>query len=313
MFNLSISIGEHMATAQYKAFFSIIDRSRSRSFELNVAAYYATRPLVIDPVLSYSTYLGGGGNDIGYAIAVDNAGNAYVTGLTRSTNFPGVGGGAIQPSLRGSDDVFVAKLNAAGSALVYSTYLGGTTYDAVNGIAVDAARNAYVVGYTDSSNFPTAVPLQASRNGAGNDAFVVKLNAAGSALVYGTYLGGSGGDVAYDVAVDSGGHAFVSGWTTSSNFPTAAPLQVSNTGSGDAFISQLNAAGSALVFSTYWGAQSGAEHGYGIALDGAGNIYLTGETSSANLTTTPGAFRTLARTFFQSSTRRPAPKVRMRR
>jgi len=245
--------------------------------------------------LAYSTYLGGNGNEFsiyGGAIAVDSDGNAYVGGTTGSSNFPGAGTSTIQAVVGGgTGDGFVVKFNTAGSALLYSTYLGGTTYDAVNGIAVDAARNAYVVGYTDSSNFPTAVPLQASRNGAGNDAFVSKLNAAGSALAYSTYLGGSGGDVAYDVAVDGGGNAFLSGWTTSSNFPTAAPLQASHTGSGDAFISQLNAGGSALVFSTYWGANSGAEHGYGIALDGAGNIYLAGETNSTNFPTTPAAFQ----------------------
>ncbi len=246
--------------------------------------------------LVYSTYLGGLLNEFsldGGAIAVDSAGSAYVGGTTASANFPGAGTSTIQATFGGGTaDGFVVKFNAAGSALVYSTYLGGTTVDAVNGLALDAGQNAYVVGYTDSSNFPTAVPLQATRNGPGNDAFVAKLNAAGSTLAYSTYLGGTGGDVAYDVAVDSGGNASVSGWTSSFNYPTVVPLQASNAGSGDAFISQLNSAGSALTFSTYWGGSSGVERGYGIALDSFANIYVAGETNSSNFPASTGAFQT---------------------
>ena len=197
----------------------------------HVAAYDTTRPLVIDPVLSYSTYLGGNGSDTAHAIAVDGAGNTYVTGSTRSTNFPGVLGGAIQPSLRGSDDVFVTKLNAAGSALVYSTYLGGSASDIGRAIAVDNFGNAYVTGSTDSPTqpgtgnipFPLAGPLQPIFGLIG-DAFVTKLNAAGNALVYSTYLGGSGTDRGYGIALDGAGSAYVTGHTNSldSGFSTSS-------------------------------------------------------------------------------------------
>jgi hypothetical protein len=247
--------------------------------------------------LVYSTYLGGNGSENstdGGAIAVDGDGNAYVGGTTASTNFPGASTSTIQASYGGGFiDGFVVKFNASGSALLYSTYLGGTGYDAVNGIAIDTARNAYVVGYTTSTNFPTASPLQAAKGdvGSGEDAFVAKLNAAGSALVYSTYLGGSGGDRAYDVAVDGGGNAYVSGFTGSGDFPTAAPFQSVRGGTGDAFVSKLNAAGSALVYSSYLGGGTGVEHGYGIAVDGAGNAYVTGETSSTNFPTA-GPFQT---------------------
>ena len=261
--------------------------------------------------LVYSTYLGGNANEFsldGGAIAVDSDGSAYVGGTTISSNFPGAGTSTIQATFGGgTGDGFVVKFNAAGSALVYSTYLGGTTIDAVNGLALDADRNAYVVGYTDSSNFPTAVPLQASRNGPGNDAFVAKLNAAGSALTYSTYLGGTGGDVAYDVAVDGAGQAHVSGWTSSFNYPTVAPLQAANAGSGDAFLSQVNSAGSALVFSTYWGGSAGVERGYGIALDSFANIYVAGETNSSNFPASAGAFQTSLAAFTDAFVAKVAP------
>ena len=236
--------------------------------------------------LVYSTYLGGNGSEYsldGGAIAVDGNGNAYVGGTTASANFPGASASTIQATNGGgANDGFVVKFDPSGSALIYSTYLGGTGYDAVNGIAIDTARNAYVVGYTDSVNFPTASPLQPTKGGPGEDAFVARINAAGSALVYSTYLGGSGGERAYAVAVDDGGNAYLSGWTNSSNFPTVAPFQPANGGSGDAFISDINHVGSALVFSSYLGGSTGGEFGYGIAVDSVGNAYVTGQTSSTN-------------------------------
>jgi hypothetical protein len=247
-----------------------------------VAAYDRRRPLVIDPVLIYSTYLGGSDADWGWAIAVDGAGNAYVTGYTYSTNFPtasplqGAYGG-------GSCDVFVSKLNALGSALIYSTYLGGSDADKGRGIAVDGAWNAYVTGSTSSANFPTVSPLQAANAGS-MDAFVAKLNAAGSALVYSTYLGGSSNDSGQGIAVDGSGNALVTGFTLSTDFPTASPLQAANAGFYDAFVSKLNAAGSALVYSTYLGGGN-AEDGDSIAVDGAGNAYVTGFTLSTDFPT----------------------------
>jgi hypothetical protein len=251
----------------------------------------------IDPTgsaLVYSTFLGGNASEFsldGGAIAVDSDGNAYVGGTTASSNFPGASLSTIQPVfgglVTGRSDGFVVKFTAAGSGLLYSTYLGGAGDDAVNGIAIDASRNAYVVGYTTSVNFPTASPLQASKGdvGSGEDAFVSKLNATGSALVYSTYLGGSGGERGYAVAVDVDGNARVSGWTASSNFPTVAPIQAVNGGLGDAFLCEFNAGGSALVYSTYLGGTTGSEHGYGLAIDSLGGTYVTGETSSTNFPT----------------------------
>jgi len=246
-----------------------------------VDAYDHTRALVIDPVLVYSTYLGGSGDDRAFGIAVDSSGNAYITGYTESTNFPTAT--ALQASVGGPYDAFVAKLNAAGSALIYSTYLGGTGADWGSGIAVDSAGCAYVTGYTYSTNFPTASPLQTTMGGQ-HDAFVAKLNATGSALVYSTYLGGTVADSGSGIAVDSAGCAYVTGITDSTNFPTASPLQAANGGESDAFIAKLNATGSALVYSTYLGG-SGNDSGSGIAVDSAGNAYVTGYTFSTNFPT----------------------------
>ncbi|OFV93426.1 MAG: hypothetical protein A3H28_16440 [Acidobacteria bacterium RIFCSPLOWO2_02_FULL_61_28] len=247
-----------------------------------LAAYDPHRPLVIDPTLIYSTYLGGKGGNVGSGIAVDSSGNAYVTGFTYSTRFPTAN--AFQPAVGSIEDAFVTKLNAAGSALVYSTYLGGGGYDFSDGIAVDSSGNAYVTGHTNSTNFPTANAFQTAKSGTQN-AFVTKLNAAGSALVYSTYLGGSGYDVAYGIAVDSSGNAYVTGFTIG-NFPiTTNALQAAYLGGGaDAFVTKLNAAGSALVFSTYLGG-GGHDEGRGIAVDLSGNAYVTGSTQSTNFPT----------------------------
>jgi hypothetical protein len=251
---------------------------------------FVTKINAAGSALVYSTHLGGLGSENsveGGAITVDGDGNAYVAGSTASANFPGAGTSTIQPFYGGGfNDGFVVKFNAAGSALLYSTYLGGSDREGVHGIAIDSARNAYVTGATESTNFPTAVPLQAAKNGLGSDAFVSKINAAGSALVYSTYLGGSGaGDLAYSIAVDSGNSAYVSGFTNSSNFPTVRPVQPSNVGLADAFISKLNAAGSELLYSSHLGGGTGHEHGYGLAVDSSGNAYVTGKTNSTNFPT----------------------------
>ncbi len=252
-----------------------------------VAAYDAGKPLIIDPVLVYSTYLGGSARDRGRGIAVDAAGNAYVTGTTKSTDFPTAN--AFQAAFAGNisdDDTFVTKLNTAGNALVYSTYLGGSSFDNGEGIAVDAAGNAYVTGDTESTDFPTVSPFQPTFAFGVVDAFVTKLNTAGSALVYSTYLGGNGLDQGAGIAVDTSGNAYVTGLTRSGDFPTASPFQASSATSGDVFVTKLNASGSALVYSTYLGG-SGVENrfGGGIAVDAAGNAYVTGVTESADFPT----------------------------
>jgi hypothetical protein len=243
--------------------------------------YDHSQPLVIDPVLSYSTYLGGSASDSGQGIAVDGSGNAYVTGSTSSTNFPTAN--ALQSTLAGTVNAFVTKINANGSALVYSTYLGGGNQDFSYGIAVDGPGNAYVTGSTSSTNFPTANALQSSLGGSTN-AFVTEINASASALVYSTYLGGNVIDAGRGIAVDASGNAYVTGDTTSSNFPTANALQPTLAGSENAFVTKLNPSGSALVYSTYLGGNS-VDQGYGIALDSVGDAYITGLTYSPNFPT----------------------------
>ncbi|MCZ6491454.1 MAG: SBBP repeat-containing protein [Acidobacteria bacterium] len=236
--------------------------------------------------LVYSTYLGGSGVDVGHFVTVDAAGSAYVTGLTNSADFPTAR--PLQAAFRGGRyDAIVTKLNPDGSALVYSTYLGGSRNDEARSIAVDSSGNAYVTGYTESDDFPTAHPFQAAFGGGSNDAFIVKLSAAGSALVYSTYLGVGGGDFGRAIAVDIGGNAYVTGYTDSDDFPTANPFQPAYAGNTDAFILKLNAAGSALVYSTYLGG-SGFERGRGIAVDAVGNAYVTGRTESQDLPTANG-------------------------
>jgi hypothetical protein len=223
--------------------------------------------------LVYSTYFGGSGSDYAYGIAVDGSGNAYVTGGTSSADFPTMN--PLQSTIGGSGDAFVAKLNAAGSALVYSTYLGGSDSDSATGIAVDGFGNAYVTGGTSSADFPTMNPLQPTIGGSG-DAFMAKLNVAGSALVYSTYLGGSDSDSATGIAVDGLGNAYLTGWTLSHDFPTMNPLKPTASSGVNGFVAKLNAAGSALVYSTYLGGSGVVA--YGIALDGSGNAYVAGFT-----------------------------------
>jgi hypothetical protein len=230
--------------------------------------------------LGYSTYLGGSASDDAKGIAVDAAGNAYVTGDTESVNFPLQN--PFHGQLGGSDDAFVTKLNAAGTALVYSTYLGGTSTFVDEGfsIAADGAGNAYVTGLTGSDDFPVGPGFQTTYGGQG-DAFVSKLSPTGNALAYSSYLGGKFADNALGIAVDKAGSAYVSGVTASPDFPTASPFQNSLAGSSDAFVTKVSAAGTTKVYSTYLGgAQS--DRGMSIAVDAAGRAYVTGQTGSAD-------------------------------
>ncbi len=246
-----------------------------------IGSYDRRYPLVIDPALLYSTYLGGSSDDSGLALAVDSSGNAYIAGYTTSANFPVKD--PIQASNRGSQEAFVSKINPTGSALLYSTYLGGSQNDSAHGIAVDGSGNAYISGHTTSANFPVKNAIQSSNAGLW-DAFVTKINAAGSALTYSTYLGGKGNDYAEDIALDGSGNAYITGYTDLSGFPTKNPIQASNAGLWDAFVTKINPAGSALVYSTYLGG-SGFEYGLGIATDSNGNAYITGPTFSTNFPT----------------------------
>lgn len=239
--------------------------------------YYDTaRPLIIDPVLAYSTFLGSINADAAFGVAVDAAGCAYVTGYTLSASFPTAS--PHQGANAGNLDAFVTKLTASGSALVYSTYLGGSAEDGAAGIALDSTNAAYITGYTFSTNFPILSAAQGA-NGGGRDGFVAKFNAAG-ALVYSTYLGGTGDDRGIGIAVEST-NAYVVG-STSADFPTSsALLGAFGGGARDGFLTKLSPAGSSLVFSTYLGG-NGDDSAVDVAVDVSGSAYVTGFTSSTN-------------------------------
>jgi hypothetical protein len=254
-----------------------------------VSSYDTTRPLIIDPVLVYSTYLGGSGLDIGQGIAVDQQGRAYVTGQTSSTDFPTEN--ALQPAIGSNLDAFVVQITADGSALGYATYLGGSrsseglgnVADGGFSIAVDELGQASVTGFTFSSDFPTENALQPAYGG-GGDAFVAQLTADGAALRYATYLGGSGFDVGFGIAVDQQGQASLTGQTSSTDFPTENALQPASGGGTEAFVAQFTDDGAALNYATYLGG-SDSERGWGIAVDELGQVSVAGQTSSPDFPT----------------------------
>lgn len=246
-------------------------------YGFQVAAYDRGHPLIIDPVLVYSTFLGGANQDVGNAIAVDQEGNAYVTGVTQSADFPS------KPlaALLGPEDAFVTKINAAGTGLVFSLFLGGDGHDGGTGIAVDSARNIWVTGYTESGNFPvSAGGYQQTFGGGSRDAFVTKIKADGSQLLYSTYLGGSGYDLAHGIALDAAGNAYVTGETTSADFPVTNWLSGNKyyKGEQDGFVAKFDLTSPFIpFFSTYLGGE-GMKTGYGIAVDKDNNAYLAGGT-----------------------------------
>jgi hypothetical protein len=262
---------------------------------------FVTKLATNGAALGYSTFLGDTQSEYGYGIAVDAQGYAYATGVTASSNFPTTTG-AFQRTYGGgtSGDAFVSKLNTSGTGLVYSTFLGGASGDYGKGIAVDAGGYAYVTGYTYSAppgtaGFPvTPGAYQTTYKGAG-DAFVTKLNTGGTALVYSTLLGGTAGDLANGIAVDPNGYAYVTGQTYSltsgtSGFPiTPGAFQTAGAGVSDAFITKLGTAGNALAYSTFLGGSAG-DFGNGIAVDSSGYAYVTGWTASANFPTTSFAY-----------------------
>jgi hypothetical protein len=256
-----------------------------QEYGFSLGAYDPEKPLVLDPaMLVYAGYIGGAGSDQGAGIAVDGAGNAYVTGTTDSSEatFPVTVGPDL--TFNGSFDAFVAKVNAAGTNLIYAGYIGGAGSDQGVAIAVDSAGNAYVTGATDSSEatFPVMVGPDLTFNGA-VDAFVAKVNAAGTGLVYAGYIGGAGNDQGIGIAVDGAGNAYVSGATDSSeaSFPvTVGPDLTFNGGSFDAFVAKVNATGTALAYAGYIGG-AGFDQGVGIAVDNAGNAYVSGLTDSS--------------------------------
>ena len=251
---------------------------------LRLGDYDRRFPLVVDPEVGYSYPVADAGRDISlFGLAVDATGASYVVGSVKTANDSGAFAG----------DVFVAKLNPEGTALVYSTTIGGSNTDTARDVAVDAAGNAYVTGETESNDFPaTAGAFQTTRGSSNStpDAFVVKVGPAGDAVVYASYLGGAATDLGNGVAVDQAGNAYLTGTTSSTNFPVAAASQATSGGSFDAFLTKVNPAGSARVYSTYLGG-SESDGAAEIALDAAGSVYLTGGTFSTNFPVTAGAFQ----------------------
>jgi hypothetical protein len=286
-------------------------KTGGRTVTFDIADYDATKPLVIDPVLSYSTYLGGSGvagagNDGGNDIVADSSGNAYVTGQTNTYDFPTTPGTVDTvndgPDVANSREAFVAKINADGSGLIYSTYLGGSGEDWGNGIALGSAGSIYVTGYTRSENFPTTLGALSTTLQGTQDAFVTKLNADGTGLVYSTYLGGGGSEAGSGIVIDPPGNAYITGRTDSANFPTTAGVyDPAANGGNDAFITKLNASGTSLVYSTYLGGSS-SDAGEGITLGTFLQIstdykfsyvyraYVVGSTSSNNFPVSATAY-----------------------
>jgi beta-propeller repeat-containing protein len=248
--------------------------------------------LLIDPVLTYSTYLGGSDNEFAIWSDIDRSGNFYVTGVTSSPDFPTTNG-AYQGQYNGGDDVFVTKLNPAGSGLVWSTYIGGASFDVAIGLDVDRAGNVVVTGPTGSSDFPTTRgAYQRQYAGGDSDTFVTKLDRSGSRLLFSTLLGGTAGEAGFISFLDERGNVYVEGETGSADFPTTRKAFQTTYGGGpaDGFVTKLNPSGAALDYSTFIGGAGydGAHDGW---LDEHNNFYIDGPTESPNFPTTPRAFQ----------------------
>ena len=273
-----------------------------------VAAHDASKPLVIDPVLVYSTYLGGSGDEQAGGIAVDTAGNVYLAGSTDSTDFPLTTLGTLSA---GNTHVFVAKLDATGSNLIYADYLGGDSQDYGYALALDSANNVYVTGNTSSADFPMVNPFQGTYPGSSNG-FLSKISPDGSTLSYSTYFGGNGSDTPSSVAVDAEGDMIIAGFTSSTNLPVAnayQPTVSANPGGmfGDyGFLTKFSPNGSSLIYSTYFGGSSNlplncggtpcwtppSSSILGMVIDTTGNAYVTGTTNTYNFPVTSGAYQT---------------------
>ena len=235
--------------------------------------------------LLYSTYIGGSDNDQSNDIAVDASGNAYITGFTKSANYPTTSGCFQNVYGGGSDDVFVTKLNAAGSALSYSTYIGGSTTDIARGLAIDASGNVYITGRTNSTDYDfTSGSYQTTKNSA-DDIFITKLNSTGNSLLYSTFIGGSLSEEGNDIVIDGSGNAYITGYASSTNYPTTTGAYQTAFGGafffGDVIVTKLNSTGTALVYSTYIGG-SDDDFGLGIAIDASNNVYIVGYSYSGN-------------------------------
>ena len=247
--------------------------------KFKIGDYDKAKPLIIDPLLVYSTYLGGSGPDQGNSITVDVEGSVYVTGVTTSLDFP-VASGAQMKLAGGTTDAFVFKLDPTGTRVVYSTFIGGSGSDEGHSIAVDSGGNAYITGFTNSNDFPIVNGFQKTRGGL-LDAYVVKLNRAGNQILFSSYIGGSVDDRGYGIAVDRANNIYITGTTSSRNFPTVTPYQPTNAGGfADGFLTKIGPAGN-VIYATYVGG-IGNDNPLGIAVDGNGAAYVTGFTSSPN-------------------------------
>ncbi len=262
-------------------------RILGHSLSFRLGSYDSSRALVIDPTLTYSTYLGGSGTDFATCISTDAAGDIFVSGVTQSANFPVTSG-----SYQGIEDAFVTKLSNDGQTLLYSVYLGGSRLDAAVAVAVDSTGDAYVTGDTHSTNFPvTAGAFQPKLAGYRNG-FVTKFDPNGL-ILYSTYYGGSGTDDSNGIGLDSAGNAIIAGETTSTDLPLLNPIQATFGGKTDAFVASLNSTGTALNYATYLGG-SNVDDGFGLAVDSTGNAYAVGSTLSSDFPTSAGAFETSA-------------------
>jgi hypothetical protein len=296
--NTSLGDVEHGKLYAYQQLGNIqyeISCSFSKTIDGNVGItagnYNPALALVIDPLI-YSTFIGGGNDDYGLSIAIDGSGNTLISGNTLSTNYPTTTGAYDLNNNGGTQtgDVFVTKLNANGSVLIYSTFIGGNDDDAGSSISIDVNGNAFIAGNTLSTNYPvTSGAYDVSHNG-NNDVFVTKLNATGSALIYSTFIGGSNDDFGYSIVIDKIGNGFITGNTLSSNYPTTTgAYDISYNGNYDLFVTKLDISGSDLVYSTFIGGSSD-DKGLSIAIDTNGNSFITGYTSSGSYPTTTGAF-----------------------
>ena len=232
----------------------------------------------------YSTYIGGSYGDIGYGIAANQVGQAYVAGQTSSSNFP-VRQQAYQPEKNQTLDAFVIKIATYGKTFVGSTFLGGNDFDSAFGIAVDGDSNAYITGTTSSPDFPLENALQPVK-AAGRDIFVTKFDPGLTSLFYSTYIGGDGDDLGTGIGLDASRSAYITGYTFSSDFPLRNPLQDSLAGSSDVFLSKISSSGYRLLYSTYFGGTR-EDRGQGIAVDSRAYIYITGYTKGQFPTRVP--------------------------
>ena len=261
------------------------------SFGFYVDHYEEGTVLVIEQdVAIFFAEVGVGSHDVGYKIAVDSSGQSYITGRTKSIDFPiKYSHGSI---FSGGDDVFVTKLNTSGTTLIYSTYFGGTSCDYGKGIFVDSNGAVYVTGITDSSDFPTSNALYDHPAG-GFDAFIAKLDPSGSRLVYSTYLGGSSDDSGQNLAVDPTGSVYAVGWTQSDDFPTQNAYDDRRSGKRDVFVTKIHPSGKSLLFSTYLGGAS-LDFGKDISLGVSGTIWVTGYTGSYDFPVKDAIFQELS-------------------